>query len=73
MIYLYDERMTAHQNRKHETPEGLVEAELFETIAHPTRIMILQLLHDHPFGFSELKKQIGISSNGNVQHQVLKP
>jgi len=64
--------MTAHQNRIHETSDGLLEAELFDAIAHPTRIMILQLLHDHPFGFSELKKQLGISSSGNVQHHLNK-
>ncbi len=39
-------------------------AELFEALGHPTRIKILQALRERPMGFSELKKEAGLDSNG---------
>lgn len=39
-------------------------AELFEALGHPTRIKILQALREKPLGFSELKKEAGVESNG---------
>lgn len=39
-------------------------AELFEALGHPTRIRILQALSSAPLGFSELKREAGIESNG---------
>jgi len=39
-------------------------AELFEALGHPTRIRILQALSGAPLGFSELKREAGIESNG---------
>ncbi len=39
-------------------------AELFEALGHPTRIRILQALSVAPMGFSELKREAGIDSNG---------
>lgn len=39
-------------------------AELFEALGHPTRIKILQVLSESHLGFSELKKEAGIESNG---------
>jgi DNA-binding HxlR family transcriptional regulator len=52
--------------------EGLSEAALFETIAHDTRIRALFLLRDDVLGFSELKRELGISSSGNLQHHISK-
>jgi DNA-binding transcriptional ArsR family regulator len=39
-------------------------AELFEALGHPTRIKIIQALRERPLGFSELKKEAGVDSNG---------
>jgi DNA-binding HxlR family transcriptional regulator len=39
-------------------------AELFEALGHPTRIKILQVLLKSPLGFSALKRETGIESNG---------
>ena len=49
---------------------GLSEASLFEAIAHETRIRALFLLRDGVLGFSELKRKLGISSSGNLQHHI---
>lgn len=49
------------------TDEGefdVSRAELFEALGHHTRIGILQSLEDGPMSFSELKKRVGIESNG---------
>lgn len=51
---------------------GLSEAALFETIAHETRIRTLFLLRDDVLSFSELKRELGISSSGNLQHHISK-
>jgi DNA-binding HxlR family transcriptional regulator len=39
-------------------------AEVFEALGHPTRMRILQALNDRALGFSELKRETGIESNG---------
>ena len=39
-------------------------AEVFEALGHPTRLRILQALSERPLGFSELKRETGIESNG---------
>ena len=49
---------------------GMSEAALFETISHETRIRALFLLRDHPLSFSELKRELGTSSSGNLQHHI---
>jgi hypothetical protein len=46
------------------------EVVLFEAISHPVRIEMLFALKDRPLGFSELKREIGISSSGNLQHHI---
>ncbi|MBD3407604.1 MAG: hypothetical protein GF411_15920 [Candidatus Lokiarchaeota archaeon] len=48
------------------------EAELFESISHPTRIEILYALHEGSFGFAALKRKVGLSSSGNLQHHLSK-
>jgi len=48
------------------------KAELYETLAHPTRILILQTLSDHPMGFSELKRATNIESSGNLSFHLNK-
>src|ERR1700733_11678839 len=40
------------------------KAEVFEALGHPTRIKILQTLSENPLPFSELKRAIGLESNG---------
>ena len=39
-------------------------AEVFEALGHPTRMRILQALNERALGFSELKRETGIESNG---------
>jgi DNA-binding transcriptional ArsR family regulator len=39
-------------------------AEVFEALGHPTRMRILQVLRETPLGFTELKRAVGIESNG---------
>jgi hypothetical protein len=50
--------------------EDFGEAELFEAISHETRIHALFALRDGPVGFADLKKGLGISSSGNLQHHI---
>jgi len=40
------------------------KAEVFEALGHPTRIRILQTLSGKPLPFSELKRAVGLESNG---------
>jgi DNA-binding transcriptional ArsR family regulator len=47
-------------------------AELFEKIAHPTRVKIIRLLQDSPLNFSQLKAELNIQSNGNLDHHLKK-
>lgn len=47
-------------------------ADLFEAISHPTRIKILKILENEPSGFASLKRQLGISSSGNLDHHLKK-
>lgn len=51
---------------------GLSEASLFEAIAHETRIKALFLLRDGGLNFSDLKRELGMSSSGNLQHHISK-
>jgi DNA-binding transcriptional ArsR family regulator len=39
-------------------------AELFEALGHPTRIRILEALDEGSLGFSEIKRKVGLESNG---------
>jgi DNA-binding transcriptional ArsR family regulator len=39
-------------------------AELFEALGHPTRIKILEALNEGSLGFSEIKRKVGLDSNG---------
>lgn len=45
-------------------------AVVFEAMSHPTRIKIIRLLHEKPRGFAELKRELGLDSNGNLQHHM---
>jgi len=47
-------------------------AELFEAIAHPTRIKILKILEKEPSTFASLKRQLNIDSSGNLDHHLKK-
>jgi DNA-binding HxlR family transcriptional regulator len=49
---------------KDEEEFDISRAELFEALGHHTRIGILQSLEERPMSFSELKKKVGIESNG---------
>ncbi len=48
------------------------DAMLFEAISHPVRIKMLFILQEQPLGFAELKRKVGISSSGNLQHHIRK-
>jgi len=50
--------------------EGNDEAILFEAISHPTRISMLFTLEKGPLGFSKIKRNLGLSSSGNLQHHI---
>jgi len=43
---------------------------LFETLAHPVRIRMLEALKERPMGFSELKRAVGIESSGHLQFHL---
>jgi DNA-binding transcriptional ArsR family regulator len=47
-------------------------AELFEKIAHPTRVKILELLEQSPLEFGQLKSELGVGSSGNLDHHLKK-
>jgi len=42
-------------------------AELFETLAHPTRVRILRVLEKQPLSFADLKRVFGIDSSGSAR------
>jgi DNA-binding HxlR family transcriptional regulator len=48
------------------------QAEVFDALSHPTRIMILKALSEGPVGFADLKKKLGIESSGHLQHHINK-
>ena len=52
--------------------DELGEAGLFEAISHETRIHALFELRNSPVSFSDLKRKLGISSSGNLQHHIRK-
>lgn len=52
--------------------EDFTEVDLFEAISHETRIHALFALRDGPIGFANLKRELGISSSGNLQHHIRK-
>jgi DNA-binding HxlR family transcriptional regulator len=62
--------MTTKDNRGND--EGDTDAMLFEAISHPMRIKMLFILQERPLGFAELKRNVGISSSGNLQHHIRK-
>jgi len=64
--------MTSDDREEDERREDQVEAVLFEAISHPTRIKMLFTLERGPLGFSDLKRQLDISSSGNLQHHIAK-
>jgi DNA-binding HxlR family transcriptional regulator len=51
---------------------NLTEADLFEAISHETRIHALFALKEGPVGFADLKRELDISSSGNLQHHIRK-
>jgi len=46
-------------------------AELFETLAHPTRVRILRVLEKQPLSFADLKRVFGIESSGSARAKRL--
>ena len=47
-------------------------AEVFDALGHPTRIIILKALNEEHLSFGDLKKKVGIDSNGHLQHHLNK-
>jgi len=64
--------MTSDNREEDERREDQVEAVLFEAISHPTRIKMLFTLEKGPLGFSDMKRQVDVSSSGNLQHHIAK-
>lgn len=50
----------------------MVNNEVFEAISHPLRIRILKLLAERPMSFSELKRELGIKSSGQLDFHLKK-
>ena len=48
------------------------QAEVFDALGHPTRVVILKALSEGPAGFAELKKKTGIESSGHLLHHLNK-
>jgi len=63
-------RQSQKENLSDRTEDSLPEASLYDSIAHEARISALFLLHESPLGYSELKKQLELSSSGNLQHHI---
>ncbi len=61
--------MSSHSSANNDK-EGLSEVSLFEAIAHETRIRAIFLLRNDGLSFSELKRELGITSSGNLQHHI---
>jgi len=64
--------MVIDSSEKIDSSEGKIEAVLFEAISHPTRIKILFSLEKKAHGFADLKRKLGITSSGNLQHHISK-
>ncbi len=64
--------MTSSHADNRNANDRMSEASLFETISHDTRIRILFFLRERAHGFAELKRKLGISSSGNLQHYISK-
>ena len=52
--------------------KDMQQAEVFDALGHPTRIVILKALNEGPAGFAELKKKTGIESSGHLLHHLNK-
>ena len=54
------------------TEKDIQQAEVFDALGHPTRVVILKALSEGPAGFAELKKKTGIESSGHLLHHLNK-
>jgi DNA-binding HxlR family transcriptional regulator len=59
-------------NDEHAAEKDIHQAEVFDALGHPTRIVILKDLSEGPAGFAELKKKTGIESSGHLLHHLNK-
>jgi DNA-binding HxlR family transcriptional regulator len=59
-------------NGEHADEKDRQQAEIFDALGHPTRIVILKALSEGPAGFAELKKKTGIESSGHLLHHLNK-
>ena len=55
-----------------QSDSNIGSAELFEAIAHPVRISILQVLSEKPLSFSDLKRAVEIESSGHLGFHLSK-
>lgn len=53
-----------------EAEESEKRVELFEMLAHPTRVRILRVLENQSLSFAELRRTLGMESSGNLQHHL---
>ena len=59
-------------NDEHSAEKDMQQAEVFDALGHPTRVVILKALNEGPAGFAELKKKTGIESSGHLLHHINK-
>ena len=59
-------------NANDSTAKEMQQAEVFDALGHPTRVVILKALSEGPEGFAELKKKTGIESSGHLLHHLNK-
>ena len=59
-------------NDEHAAEKDMQQAEIFDALGHPTRVVILKALNEGPAGFAELKKKTGIESSGHLLHHINK-
>jgi DNA-binding HxlR family transcriptional regulator len=59
-------------NINDDTEKEMQQAEVFDALGHPTRVVILKALNEGPAGFAELKKKTGIESSGHLLHHLNK-
>ena len=45
---------------------------IFQALSHPTRVRILTLIEEKELAFSSLKNELGLESNGQLQHHLQK-
>jgi hypothetical protein len=67
--FIYKEPVLMQRKPTSDDDDAL-HASLFEAISHPTRIQIIKLLENQALGFAALKRELKITSSGNLSHHL---